>query len=112
MESVKKRVQKHAKKAPENKETAKKIEDSEVVLEKKYRMGSNFTCFVGDDTGLIKKVKLMYNYQTDIFGDMAKGDDSFKPVEDEEEAADPVKQDQKRQKQEDFSVSTKFDADG
>lgn len=24
--------------------------------------------FVGDDTGLLKKVKMLYNYQTDVFG--------------------------------------------
>lgn len=34
----------------------------EAKFDTKYRMSLNFDLFVGDDTGLIKKVKMMYNY--------------------------------------------------
>jgi len=34
-----------------------------------YRMTKKFGIYVGDDTGLLKKVAMSYNYQTDIFGD-------------------------------------------
>lgn len=73
-------------------------------------MGLNFTAFVGDDTGLIKKIKLMYNYQTDIVGSYMAKDDNFKDQEDEE--ADASQLAVKRQKQEAYQVSTKFDRDG
>jgi hypothetical protein len=41
----------------------KKIED-----EAKLRKKLQFDLYVGDDTGLIKKVKMLYNYQTEVYG--------------------------------------------
>ena len=37
-----------------------------------YRITKKFTVFAGDDTGLLKKVAMSYNYQTDTFGDQTK----------------------------------------
>jgi hypothetical protein len=83
MENTKKRDLKHAEKQNEA-ETSQKIKESETNIEKKYRMAVNFNVYAGDDTGLIKKVKMMYNYQTDIIGSsMAKADLSFKQDENE-----------------------------
>lgn len=71
MESVKKRDKKHSEK-----------KEQEVVLDKKYRMALDFNLLVGDDTGLIKRVKMAYSYQTDIVGSyMAQADVSFKNEE-------------------------------
>jgi hypothetical protein len=39
------------------------------AAKEKYRITKKLSMFVGDDTGLLKKVALMYNYQTDTFGD-------------------------------------------
>ena len=47
-DTLKKRESKHATK--------------EEKLDLKHRMNINFNLFVGDDTGLIKKVKMVYNY--------------------------------------------------
>lgn len=33
-----------------------------------FRMSENFKVFVGDDTGLLKNVKMTYQYQVDIVG--------------------------------------------
>jgi hypothetical protein len=35
----------------------------------KYKNKVNFTMLVGDDTGLLKKVHMVYNYQTEVVGD-------------------------------------------
>ena len=32
------------------------------------RKNIKFDIWVGDDTGLLKKVKMLYNYQTDVHG--------------------------------------------
>ena len=82
METIKKREQKHAKKVEEAETSRKKKESEEVKLESKYRMNINFTALAGDDTGLIKKVRMAYNYQTDIIGSyMVDADESFKELD-------------------------------
>jgi len=70
--------------------------------EKKHRMGLNFNLYVGDDTGLIKKVKMVYSYQTDIVGSYVSHD-SFKKSDDEVNQED---EELKKKRQEDFSVAT------
>jgi hypothetical protein len=72
-------------------------------------MGLNFNMYVGDDTGLVKKVRMVYSYQTDIVGSYMK-DDSFKPP-DEEGIKDDDEEKRKRM-QEDYSVATSYDKDG
>mgnify|MGYP004546601839 CR=1 FL=1 len=47
----------------ECKKRDKKIED-----EAKLRKKLQFDLYVGDDTGLLKKVKMLYNYQTEVYG--------------------------------------------
>lgn len=49
-------------------------------------MALNFNAFIGDDTGLIKKVRMQYSYQTEIIGSyMADAHHSFKQEENEED---------------------------
>ena len=61
-------------------------------MDLKHRMNLNFNLFVGDDTGLIKKVKMVYNYQTDIQGIMERADISFKDDDLEDEQTKKKKQ--------------------
>ena len=59
----KKREVKHAQKeSEETKDKTESTKEEEVKLALKYRMGINFNMYVGDDTGLMKKVKMVYNY--------------------------------------------------
>jgi hypothetical protein len=82
-------------------------------LAQKYRMGLNFNVYVGDDTGLLKKVKMMYSYQTDIVGSaMSKGDLSFAELDEGEKELTEKQMAEKRQKQEQYSYTAKFDKDG
>jgi hypothetical protein len=67
-------------------------------MDLKHRMNLNFNLFVGDDTGLIKKVKMVYNYQTDIQGIMERADISFKDDDLEDEQT-------KKKKQEEYSIN-------
>jgi hypothetical protein len=39
---------------------------------------------IGDDTGLMKKVKMIYNYQTEVFGQFKGGTKHSKYQEEEE----------------------------
>ena len=55
--------------------------------------------FVGDDTGLLKKVKMLYNYQTDVFGTLkgsTKKDCKFGPMDGEGEVPEDESQSQKK----------------
>jgi hypothetical protein len=91
------------------------MKESEVELAKKYRMAINFSVFAGDDTGLIKKVKMMYNYQTDIVGSyMTEADLSFKQdeVQNDQSEMDPKQIAKKQKLQEKYSKNAMFDKDG
>ena len=68
----------------------KKIED-----EAKLRKKLQFDLYVGDDTGLIKKVKMLYNYQTEVYGTL-KG--AKKNLNDDEEPADDDNESVKKQR--------------
>lgn len=83
------------------KEQAENKEPKE--LEKKHRMGLNFNMYVGDDTGLVKKVRMIYSYQTDIVGSYMK-DESFKQPEDGE--INQENEEKRKMMQEDYSKLT------
>jgi len=51
-------------------EHVKKRDKKEEEQKLKYKNKQGFTLFAGDDTGLLKKVQVVYNYQTDIIGEM------------------------------------------
>ena len=63
-------------------ECPKKREEKQ--LEPKLRQKMEFNVMVGDDTGLMKKVKMIYNYQTEVFGQFKGGTKHSKYQEDEE----------------------------
>ena len=113
--SIKKREQKHSEKtAPEKEEKTEKDakKEEEVKIDSKYRMALNFNLYIGDDTGLIKRVKMLYNYQTDIIGStMAYADESFAKETDEAAENDEAIA-LKKQKQEKYSTTVKYDKDG
>lgn len=109
MNSKKRDIKNTVKSAAAVKEVKEEKKDE---LEQKHRMGLNFNLFIGDDTGLIKKVRMLYSYQTDIVGSMSTTDKCFKEDNDETAAEDRVSEEVRKQRQEDFSTSTKFDADG
>ena len=54
------------------------------------RKNIKFDIFVGDDTGLLKKVKMIYNYQTEVHGTI-KGSSKKDGIEIDEEEEEALK---------------------
>ena len=50
----------------------KKRDRKEKSGQEAYKLTKKFTVYVGDDTGLLKRVAMQYNYRTDVFGDAKK----------------------------------------
>jgi hypothetical protein len=51
-----------------------KRESKHAEKDTSLRMNLDFKLLIGDDTGLIKSVKMKYNYQTNIIGSYMKFD--------------------------------------
>ena len=85
-------------------------------------MNERYRIFVGDDTGLLKNVRLYYNYQTDIVGsymavkqkteDEAPQNPDDSDQDYEELKAKKNEKAQKSKEDELYSQKTLFDKDG
>ena len=94
-------------------ECTKKRDEKEKPLEPKLRRKLEFDVVVGDDTGLLKKVHLLYNYQTDVFGQFKGGSKHQKYKKDDElPQRNDLNEDEINEMKEKVRQEIELDADG
>jgi hypothetical protein len=72
-----------------------------------------FNVMIGDDTGLMKKVKMIYNYQTEVFGQFKGGSKHTKFMQDEEvPEKNDLNEEEINEMTEKVRKETQLDADG
>ena len=82
-------------------------------LEPKLRNKIELDVMVGDDTGLLKKVHLLYNYQTEVYGQFKGGKKHKKyQVENEAPQKNDLNEDEINEMKEKVRKETELDADG